>query len=196
MNKITAKDKIIEAAQFLMTGRGYSATTVDEIIDLAGVSKGSVYHSFKSKEELAITALEDYERKGWDILANGPYKDEPDPVKRAIGFVKFIEKKAPELWEHGCLLGSISMEVADRYPVLHDRIDELFDEFENGIAAVFIPALKVRKVRGITGKDLARHMLAVIEGAIITAKSHRQKKFLVDGLKHFRRYLEMLLGVN
>ena len=95
MSKITARDKVIEATQFLMAGRGYSATTVDEIISLAGVSKGSVYHAFKSKEELAITALEDYKRKGWNIVAYGPYKDEPDPVKRAIRFVKHIERKAP-----------------------------------------------------------------------------------------------------
>jgi len=196
MSKVTAKEKVIVAAQQLMTGRGYSATTVDEIVGTAGVAKGSFYHAFKSKEELAITALEDYERKGWDIVANGPYKNEPDPVRRAILFIEFIELKATELWEHGCLLGSMSMEVADLHPALHQRIDELFEEFEDGLARVFTPALKARSIVGVTGKDLARHMLAVIEGAIITAKSHRKPKLLADGLRHFRRYVEMLLGVN
>lgn len=176
-----------------MTSGGYSATTVDEIIIKAGVSKGSVYHAFKSKEELAITALEDYEAKGWEIVANGPYVNEADPIKRAIAFISFIEDKAAELWSHGCLLGSISLEVANRHPALHQRIDELFDEFENGIARVFAPALKAADVKNISAKDLARHMLAVIEGSIITAKSHRQEALLTDGLKHFRRYLEMLL---
>jgi len=194
MAKVTAKQKAIEAAQQLMTSNGYSATTVDEIINLAGVSKGSVYHAFKSKEELAITALEDYERRGWAIVANGPYVKEQDPVKRALGFARHIEKQAPELWEHGCLLGSISLEVVDRHPVLHDRIDALFEDFEDGIANVFTPALQARGVKGISGKELARHMLAVIEGGIITAKSHRQPKYLTDGLRHFRRYLEMVLN--
>jgi TetR/AcrR family transcriptional repressor of nem operon len=193
MAKVTAKQKAIEAAQHLMTGRGYSATTVDDIINLAGVSKGSVYHAFKSKEELAITALEDYERRGWKIVANGPYTKETDPVKRALAFVKHIEKKAPELWQHGCLLGSISMEVADMHPALHERIDELFEEFEDGLAGVFGPALKAAGVKNINGKELGRHMLAVIEGAIITAKSHREPKYLMEGLRHFRRYLEQIL---
>ncbi len=196
MSKITAKDKVIDAAQQLMTGRGYSATTVDEIVGLAGVAKGSFYHAFKSKEELAITALEDYEREGWNIVANGPYRDERDPVRRVIAFIEHIELKATELWSHGCLLGSMSMEVADLHPILHKRIDELFDEFEDGLAAVFTPALKARDISGITGKDLGRHMLAVIEGAIITAKSHREPQLLVDSLRHFRRYVEMLLGVK
>jgi TetR/AcrR family transcriptional repressor of nem operon len=193
MTKTTAKQKAIAAAQELMTSGGYSATTVDEIINLAGVSKGSVYHAFKSKEALAITALEDYEQKGWEILANGPYVKEADPIKRAVAFVTFIENKAPELWSHGCLLGSISLEVANRHPVLHTRIDELFDEFENAIARVFAPALQAAEVKNISAKDLARHMLAVIEGSIITAKSHRRPELLTDGLRHFRHYLEMLL---
>ena len=193
MAKVTAKPKAITAAQQLMTSGGYAATTVDEIIKLAGVSKGSVYHAFKSKEELAITALEDYEKRGWDIVANGPYVKINDPVKRAIAFVKHIEKKAPELWAHGCLLGSISLEVAERHPVLHDRIDELFDEFESGIARVFGPALKEAGVSNPGAKELARHMLAVIEGGIITAKSHRKPKYLTEGIRHFRNYLEMLL---
>lgn len=196
MAKVTAKQKAIEAAQQLMTSNGYSATTVDEIINLAGVSKGSVYHAFKSKEDLAITALEDYERRGWDIVASGPYTKIEDPVKRAIAFMKHIENKAPELWLHGCLLGSISLEVAERHPLLHDRIDELFDEFENGIAKVFAPALKEAGVRSPGAKELARHMLAVIEGAIITAKSHRKPKYLKEGIRHFRNYLETVLGVT
>lgn len=56
-----------------MTGRGYSATTGDEIVKLAGIAKGSFYHAFKSKEELAIAALEDYELKGWALVSNGLY---------------------------------------------------------------------------------------------------------------------------
>ena len=179
-----------------MTSGGYSATTIDEIISRAGVSKGSVYHAFKSKEELAIAALEDYERRGWEIVANGPYTRVEDPVKRAVAFVKHVESKAPELWAHGCLLGSISLEVAERHSVLHDRIDELFDDFENGLARVFVPALKQAGVKTISAKELARHMLAVIEGAIITARSHREPRFLIEGLRHFRRYLEMVLGVR
>ena len=71
MAKVTAKQKAIAATQKLMTSGGYSATTVDEIINLAGVSKGSVYHAFKSKEELAITALEDYVHQGLKIVASG-----------------------------------------------------------------------------------------------------------------------------
>ena len=196
LKKTNAKQKVIAAAQELMTTRGYSATTVDDIIKHAGVAKGSFYHAFKSKEELAIVALEDYEKKGWAIVANGPYGAIEDPAERALAFIQFIEEKSHELWAHGCLLGSISIEVADSYPVVIKRIDELFDQFEKGIAAILAPALEARGINEVSGRDLSIHFLAVIEGSIITAKSHCNQRYLQDGIARFRHYLSLLLEKN
>lgn len=193
LQKSSVKQKVITAAQELMTSRGYSATTIDEIIKFAGVSKGGFYHAFKSKEELAIVALEDYEEKGWAIVANGPYVEIEDPIERALAFMEFIEEKSHELWSHGCLLGSISIEVADCYPGVSKRIDELFDQFEEGIEAILAPALAARGVTEVSGRDLSIHFLAVIEGSIITAKSHCNPRYLQNGITRFRHYLSLLL---
>jgi len=193
MTKITAKEKIIKSTLDVMEGRGYRSVSVDEIISHAGVSKGSFYHSFSSKEELAIQALEEYERRGSEIIANGSYRDIEDPVIRAIAFVQYIEDKSTDLWKHGCLLGAVALEVAESHPRLLKKIDELFVEFERGIATIFAPALRARKVKKVTGKDLSRHFLAVIEGAIVTAKTHGNPEFLSQGIAHFKRYLEYIL---
>ena len=101
MIKITAKQKILEATQQLMVGRGYKATTVDDIIKHAGVAKGSFYHAFKSKEDLTIAALEDYKTRGLMIIGNGPYTTIEDPVERALALLEFIEDKSSEIWPHG-----------------------------------------------------------------------------------------------
>ena len=193
-NKINTKQKVISATQELMRSRGYSATTIDEIIKYAGVSKGGFYHAFKSKEELTIVALEDYEEKGWTIVANGPYANIKDPVERALAFVQFIEEKSGELWAHGCLLGSISIEVANSHPSVINRIDELFAEFEHEIEAILAPALEARNITEVSGKDLSIHLLAVIEGSIIAAKSHRKPQYLQNGIARFRHYVSLLLG--
>ena len=126
MPKQTAREKVIQASQQLMVAQGYTATTVDEIVEAAGVAKGSFYHAFKSKEELALAALDDYFQHGMTIIAGGAYVDEQDPVKKVFAFLDHVNDKACELWEHGCLLGSMSIELADNYPNLIARIDSLF----------------------------------------------------------------------
>lgn len=194
MTRVSAKQKILLAAQEQMTTRGYSATSVDDIIRAAGVAKGSFYHAFKSKEELAMAALEDYERRGWEVIAEGPYTAVQDPVQRVLAFLDFLEAVGPQLWQHGCMVGSVAIEVYTTYPKLIDRIDQLFDQFENGIAGIFAPALEARQVTAITAKSLSVHLLAVIEGSIITARSHQENRYLADGLRHFKHYVTLLLA--
>lgn len=183
-----------------MTGRGYSATSVDTIVQRAGVAKGSFYHAFKSKEELALAALEDYAIKGWQVVASGPYNELQDPVDRALAFVDFLELSSEALWSHGCLMGSVAVEVADSHPELIERVNGLFQRFEEKFKQIFEPALAARAIAEgsvspeISAQELAVHLLAVIEGSIITARSHFDQQHLQNGIHHFRNYLALLLG--
>lgn len=193
MNKLNAKSKIINAAKQIMILRGYKATTVDEIIQQAGVAKGSFYHAFKSKEELAIAALIDYKEKGWELVTKGSYQNIEDPVMKAIAFVQYLEDKSTEIWQHGCLLGSITVEISDSYPLILNTIDQLFGEYEKAMAIIFNQALRARKIRKVSGRELGQQLMVVVEGAIISAKSHSEPKLLADSIAHFKRYLEYIL---
>ncbi|MEU7021039.1 TetR/AcrR family transcriptional regulator [Streptomyces sp. NPDC046203] len=59
------RSKLYEAAVTLIAEQGFSATTVDEIAERAGVAKGTVYYNFKSKTEL----FEELLRHGVSLLA-------------------------------------------------------------------------------------------------------------------------------
>lgn len=194
MQRQTAKQKIINAAQQLMVGQGYTATTVDEIVACAGVAKGSFYHAFASKETLALVALEDYFKRGMGVIGGGNYRHEPDAVRRLYGFMDYVQEIGGELWQHGCLLGSITLELADSYPKLIDKVDALFQEMEARIASLFQPALEAKGIKNPTGEALGRHMLVVIEGAIIMAKSHRNTGYLNEALNHFRAYVDAIMS--
>jgi AcrR family transcriptional regulator len=52
-------DRLFEAAVELLAERGYAGATVDDIVERAGVAKGTVYYHFRSKSELVSTLLAD-----------------------------------------------------------------------------------------------------------------------------------------
>ena len=58
MRKQTAKDKLLDAGEALLLVDGYSQTSVEAVCDRAGVTKGSLYHYFKTKEDLGLAVLE------------------------------------------------------------------------------------------------------------------------------------------
>ncbi len=57
---MTLRDKIIDAAYELFGSKGYENTSVAQIIEVAGASKGGFYHHFKSKEEILETITFNY----------------------------------------------------------------------------------------------------------------------------------------
>ena len=59
---LITKNKIISSAAKLFSERGYDETTLQDIMKLSGLSKGAIYHYFKSKQEI-LDYLSNYEKE-------------------------------------------------------------------------------------------------------------------------------------
>lgn len=190
----TAKTKLIATARGLMLTKGYPATSVDEIIAAAGVSKGSFYHFFKSKEELGAALAEEYFEEGVAVIGNGPYLQIKDPLERAFGFVDHLESASTALWNHGCMLGSFAIDLSGTHPAIACCLDRLMDELEARMTPLLEPvARECRKDDAPTGRDLAEHFMAVVEGGIVMAKAHGDPGRIRQAIHEFRRYLKALV---
>ena len=62
------EQKIIEKALELFTSKGYESTSVQDIIDATGLSKGAIYHHFDSKESILLTVYERIFGKAWQEM--------------------------------------------------------------------------------------------------------------------------------
>ncbi len=188
--KTTAREKLLAAAQELMLERGYNATTVDEICTHAGVSKGSFYHFFDSKEELGLATLEAYYNQGIATLMSGPFTREEDPTKKLFGFLEQTEKHSEEFWGHGCLLGTFAVDLAETHPLIRQRVAEQFDRLALELSRLFEP-LAAPDGGGPTAKELATSYLVALEGSIVLAKAFDDPSRIRAGLETFRRQLEV-----
>src|SRR5262245_10630984 len=59
------KEKLLDAAQELMLTQGYTATSVDEVCQSAGLTKGSFFHYFQSKEDLGMAVVRRFADAMW-----------------------------------------------------------------------------------------------------------------------------------
>ena len=108
------KDRLLHAAQELMLAKGYNATTVDEICEAAGLTKGSFFHYFRGKEELGAAVLERYCDSTMQMLQAAPHRQIKDPLKRLFGYLDFLmEMSRSPLAAKGCLLGTFAQELSD-----------------------------------------------------------------------------------
>jgi len=188
MSPPDTKLKITEAALDLMLRQGYTATSVDEICETAGVSKGSFYHFFKTKQDIAVAALHKFFDEGMKNLLNGEYATFADPVERAYGMIDHTAAIAPEHWRRGCLLACFANEMANTDTVLRDEVARLFREAEKGIAEVLAP---LADLTGSTPEDLARQYTAVTQGAIVLSRAYGNPSLIRDAVEQFRKSLQV-----
>ena len=189
-----AKTKLLDAALSVVRVKGYSATTVDDICQAAGVTKGAFFHHFDSKEDLAVAAADHFAQMADRVFATAPYRNLPDPVDRLLGYVDF--RKAilqGTLPEFTCLLGTMVQEAYETHPSIREACDKHIGEHAAMVEADISEALRKYGIHAKwSAASLALYTQAVIQGAFILAKAKHGPEVAAACLDHLRRYLEML----
>jgi TetR/AcrR family transcriptional regulator, transcriptional repressor for nem operon len=194
--KISAKDKLFEAAFSLIRQKGYSATTVDELCTFAGVTKGSFFHYFVSKEDLAVQSADHWSFVTGKFFESAPYQNLSDPLDRLLGYIDFRREillgKIPEFT---CLVGTMLQEVYTEHPKIKKACQESIFEHADHIEKEIREALKLYKpLKKITAKSLALHTQAVIQGGFILAKASGSSALAAESLDHLKNYIQLLFN--
>ena len=185
---MNTREKLVLAAEELMLRDGYSATRVDEVIRKAGLSKGSFYYFFDSKEALGLAALEHYYADRVKRLATGSHATEPDPLRRAHAFLEHASRIAEDLWAKGCLLANFASDAAGSSRVVSDALRKRTNELRELLTDLLSPFA----TQEISATDLADQFLICIEGSIVLARIYNDPGYLRRGLTQYRRCLEKL----
>ncbi|MGB7837738.1 MAG: TetR/AcrR family transcriptional regulator [Terrimicrobiaceae bacterium] len=161
-----SRERLLAGAKQLFLARGYAGTTVDAICEKAELTKGSFYHFFDSKEELALAVLDWSLQRGGQVLARGGPNQIADPVERAFAFLEHLEECSPELWSGGCLLGSFALELADTNPRMQQAVAEMFQAVTDDFAEKLQPiAAHCAGNPAPTAAELADTLLGTLEGS-------------------------------
>ena len=161
MNKVIEKSDLVALAGELFRQKGYSATSIDDIAKRCGLTKGSIYHHFSGKEELALAALEqvhDHYRTHIFSFLLDVERPAPEDLGRFNTAVEEFFLNHP----HGCLLANLSLEIGASYEMFKDRITAYFDEWTSCYRKVFEQFLS-RKEAAAQAEDA----IAVVQGCIL-----------------------------
>lgn len=192
--KLSARDKLLNAALTVIRTKGYEATTVDDLCAAAGVTKGAFFHHFASKEALGVAAANHWSELTGAFFAAAPYHGHADPLDRVLGYIDFRRDLLKgELPEFTCLVGTMVQEIYDSNPPIRDACSASVRDHAAKVEADIAAALKQRGMRPTwTAKSLALHTQAVLQGAFILAKATGGPEIAAESVDHLRRYIEFL----
>ena len=189
-----SKARLLDAAIKVVRTKGYNATHVEDVCAEAGVTKGSFFHHFKSKDDLALAALERWKEATGTLFANAPYHQPADPLDRILAYLDFRKALlAGELPEFTCFVGTMVQETYATNPELRAGCEASICTHAKRLEADIEQAMrKYRVTEKVTAESLALHMQCVIQGAFILAKATGSAAIAAENIEHLRRYVLLL----
>lgn len=198
MNPSTHADsrtRLLKATIDLVRAHGYAATRVEDVCTAAGVTKGSFFHHFASKEDLAIAAAETWDQGAQQLFAQASYQRMPGAVERLLGYVSFRRGLlSGDIWEWSCYAGTTIQEVHETYPDIREACARSIDNHLSFLRSLIEAALREHPVDDVSAASLATHMQAVVQGAFVMAKAQQDRKAAIDSVDHLYRYLQLLFA--
>lgn len=190
------RERILRSAQELILSKGFPATTIDEVCELAEVTKGGFYYHFASKDQLALAVVDHYFARMSAALNDGSYHQLGDPKERALAFVDHaIEVVRGPTLKDGCVLGVLTLDLAETHPQVRAQIAQRFSALgsilEQDLAAALASSSTAKR---INAGSLARQFLSVLEGSIVLSKAHGKPELMAEALTVYRFGLETILS--
>jgi TetR/AcrR family transcriptional regulator, transcriptional repressor for nem operon len=191
----STRDSLISVGLDLMRTHGYGGTGVQEILHAARVPKGSFYHHFHSKEEFTAAVLDRYVALEGEhcrvVLGNTRLA----PLKRLRRYFEdLIHTAGQAAAVQGCLMGSLSLEIAAASPLLQGRLSASFTGWQGAITSVLQEAIEQGNLPKHTKAGvLSGFLLNSWEGALLRSQADRSDAPLKDFLHYI---FEELLARN
>ena len=189
-----SKTKLLDAALKVIRAKGYAATTVEDICQQAGVTKGSFFHHFKSKDDLALSATAHWEAMTEGFFATAPYHKPTDPLDRLLGYVEFRGAiLTGELPDYTCLLGTLVQETYATHPEIRAACDRGMSRHIAELTRDVEAAKKRYAPRARWSAESVGYFIqSLLQGSFVFAKAKQSPEVVRENLAHLRRYLQLL----
>lgn len=187
------REKILDKATGVFLRKGFGASSINDLLQAAQVTRGSLYFHFAGKEAVALAVLRREAETFLDFIDAALTGSNPAACLDNF-FRKALGKHQATGFVGGCLFGNTALEASDSCPSYARLVDEVFlawvEKIEDKITAAQVAGL-VR--RDVPARQLAATTVAVIEGGIMQSRLQKSPEPMRECLATLRTLLELKL---
>jgi TetR/AcrR family transcriptional regulator, transcriptional repressor for nem operon len=189
-NPILTKQTIIEVSSELFNTGGYKSTSLSDITEATGFTKGAIYKHFENKEALENAAFDHITHMVQQRLREMILTKEtaPDKIMAILDFFyTYIDK--PFILG-GCPLLNVAIEVDETESALRRKAMNLLDILRNSVENILLKGIKYEQIRNdLDVKSVASFIIASLEGGIMMSKLKGNDHDLKNVCKVLKEYM-------
>jgi TetR/AcrR family transcriptional regulator, transcriptional repressor for nem operon len=172
-----ARERLVDTAFRLWFQRSYASVGVTEICAEAGVQKGSFYHFFPSKADLAVAVVDEVWRRFQDDVVATYFADDRTPplerlerlVERDYRFATANKQETGHVW--GCPVGNLAVELSTQDEPLRDRLSDFFADWAGAFTRLLDEAVEAGDLPPHDTRSAGLSLLAYVQGLAVLAKA-------------------------
>ena len=194
------REHVLDIAEDLILQRGYSGTSIDEIISKSGLTKGGFFYHFDGKADLARHLMLRYLDRDITFfveLSERARSLVEEPLQQFLLFLKLLAEAMADLPDThpGCLIASFTYEAHqfdEQVKVLNAEALLTWRKLFLGHLEVIAEKYPPRTDQPL--QDLADMLSSILEGGIIMSKVLEDGQALPSQLLQYRNYIRLVFG--
>ncbi|MCW8934079.1 MAG: TetR/AcrR family transcriptional regulator [Gammaproteobacteria bacterium] len=184
------RQRIVDAADHLFYSRGYNQTSFSDISDETGIPRGNFYYYFKTKEDI-LAAVVDARVGEFKAVLKNCEEATSDPMQRLHALAQLPLQHETQVLQYGCPIGSLSSELVKEQDteISQVRLTAVFDLLKSWIIE------QLDKLgQSSRGDDIAKDLLARMQGIILIANVYNDAPFLHRSVNDLQSWLNQTLS--
>lgn len=178
---------IIEKTAPIFNTKGYAGTSLSDITEATGLTKGSIYGNFANKDEVALAAF-DYNLQTVQGIIRSEMNKQESVKEKLLVYVNvyndFMKHSFPI---GGCPILNTAIEADDTHPVLKKKVTDAIAAWKKNITGLVKQGIENKEFRkDVDPEQVALTIIALIEGGIMIRKitsSQAYKKSINEAIE-------------
>jgi TetR/AcrR family transcriptional repressor of nem operon len=185
------RDYIIEAAAPIFNKHGYAGTSLVDVLEHTGFTKGAIYHYFDNKDELALAALE-YNLKKVSEKNFTTTMEMTHSCDKLLVFAEAFRNNYDLMKQTGgCPIMNAAVDSDDTNELMKKRICQFIKLWEKSLKRIIDNGKFKNEVRpDIDTNSFAINFISLIEGSLAMSKVTDEKKFIEHAVELIKSLIE------
>lgn len=175
--ELNTRQRLIDSTFEEVYEKGFQGASLSDILKKAGAHKGSMYHYFANKKEMAICAVQERMAKRFGEVYLAIIRSEPPYLEK---FFVVLQNTSLRDFKRGCPLANLVQETSNLDVDFEKMLKELYEKFKNAIKEILDKAVENKELKPCDTKKLALFIVASLEGAILSTKASGEEQDYLD----------------
>jgi AcrR family transcriptional regulator len=162
---------IVEKTAPIFNTKGFAGTSLSDMTESTGLTKGSIYGNFANKDEVALACFDYNFRKVVTIIDSALAK-EPTYRGKLLAYTKIYDTFPNSFPTGGCPILNTAVDSDDTHPDLKARVADGLVSWKNKLGNILNKGIEAGEFKpGLDVEQFALTFIATIEGAIMITKA-------------------------